>query len=177
MSQKKPSKKKALRKNLGIRATVRDATKLTAIAAREGKTLQGFFSEFISRVVSGEAELETRFLRSLPASAVIKDKAKRIVWVNPGYSAIAGPQESLIGKTIQEVWASDDSAKEIEEQDERIFDLKHATMRVETVLDRWGKELQRLRFRFPILGSKGDVEYLGAIGFSIDDVMHLVRKG
>ena len=177
MVKKKPAKKRSLRrKNLGVRATVEDHTKLREIAKIQGKSLQGLFTDVIRQVLSGESELETRFLRSLPASAVMKNRAKKIVWVNPGYAAIAGPRESLIGKTIREVWASPTSAKEIEEQDDQIFRLKHATIRVETVLDRWGKKLQRLRFRFPIPGSTGEVQYLGAIGFDIEDVIKLVSK-
>jgi hypothetical protein len=111
----------------------------------------------------------------MPASAVIKTKNHKIVWVNEGYVAIAGARKDLIGKSIGELWASAPSAVKIEKVDETIFKLKHAIVSVETVNDLWGKKLERLRFRFPIRGPSGEVEYMGAIGFDIDQVVGQVE--
>jgi hypothetical protein len=176
MSKKRaPTLKSARRKNLGLRATPEEQKSLQEIARERGTSIQQLFNEFMRSLLTGQANLDTRFLQALPASAVVKKPDLTIYRVNEGYSKVAGPRESLIGRTIGEIWATEKSAEAIEAEDRTIFKEKHATVRVESVRDLWGRELRRLRFRFPIPGLSGsDVEYLGAIGFEIDEVVSQV---
>jgi len=175
MAKKKVSPRKNDRRNLGLRATSDELERLKKIAKDRGMSLQGIFNLFKADLLSGGSSIESRFLKAIPASAVIKNRDLKIVWVNDGYAAVAGSKESLIGKSIGEIFATALSAEKIEAADRKIFKEKHATISVETVLNKWGKNLQRLRFRFPIPGPGGQVEYLGAIGFDIDEVVDEIK--
>ena len=108
----------------------------------------------------------------MPAAAVIKHRDLTVAWVNEGYMAmtIESPEE-LIGKRVEQIWAARDSAVLIEQHDQEVLDQRRATVQIEEVKDKWGKALERLRIRFPIYNEKGEIQYLGAIGFDYHQIV------
>jgi PAS domain-containing protein len=188
----KKNRRDLKRSNLGLRATPEVKERLRMISQARGTTVQGLFDELIPQLVSepardgepgppaaapGGSKWSQLFLKNLPAAAVIKNLDLKFVWVNEGYMAMTHKSAGdLLGKGVGDNWATRDSAQLIETNDRVVLDQKRATVQIETVKDHWGKTQERFRIRFPIYDDKGEVEYLGAIGFDYQQIENVIRK-
>jgi PAS domain-containing protein len=186
---------KRARRNVGLRATEERLDQLRTIAAKRGISVQALFDEIgdlliqecartpdgsiqgrISLVQGDDAGWRRLFLKALPGVAAIKRADDlTLVWVNEGYESLTGEsREALVGRTVGEIWATRESADEIQNHDREARDKDRATVEIETVNGKWGKQI-RLRIRFPIHDQTGKVVYLGAIGFDYEQILSKIQ--
>lgn len=189
MRIKKSFARNAKRRNLGIRATRERQANLQRVARARGTSVQAMFDEFVDQLCSEGREADgphtnhsdvlpdskwrNLFLKALPAVAAIKRAADlKLVWVNEEYVAMTGEaSQSLVGRSVGEIWAARESADLIERHDREALNQERATVEIEEVRDRWGRPLRRLRIRFPIHDGSGEVKYLGAVGFECEQIL------
>jgi hypothetical protein len=178
------------KRNLGLRASPETQQRLKDLAGAWNTSVQSLFDELFATLLSkdapssavigssspmGSAAWAVLFLRSLPGAAVIKSKDLKVLWVNDGYAHMShDSRENLIGKKVDQIWATQESATLIQQNDDEVIRTKQATVQVEEVRDLWGQKLKRLRIRFPIFSPSGEVEYLGAIGFDYSTIKNLM---
>ncbi len=108
------------------------------------------------------------FMRNLPGSAVMRDRAGRFLFANEAWELELGrrPGESL-GKTVDELWPPEIAAK-LNELDRQVLVENRAVQAVVELPVRHEKRTY-LSYRFPIRTGPGEVEMIGAIGIDITD--------
>ncbi len=110
----------------------------------------------------------TAFMRYLPGSAIMRDRAGRFVFANASWEKALGrgPGESL-GKTVDDLWPPE-IADRLKELDQEVFAQNRP---IEAVVELPVAGIKRtfLSYRFPIRGETGQVEMVGAIGIDITD--------
>jgi PAS domain-containing protein len=124
-------------------------------------------NDFLS--VYSEANKSTRwhvdFLEALPAVALIKSKDLRILWATKAYTELTAKEPDMVrGRRVGEIWADQETARDIEANDQHVLDSGRTTVCEERVPVN-GKLQARLRIRFPIRQSDGTIAFLGALGF------------
>ena len=114
---------------------------------------------------------ETRFatfMRNLPGSAIMRDRAGRYLFANEAWELQLGrrPGESL-GKTADDLWPPE-IAQKLKELDEQVLSENRP---LETMVELPVNDEKRtyLSYRFPIRNLVGEVEMIGAIGIDITD--------
>ncbi len=110
----------------------------------------------------------TAFMRNLPGSAVMRDRAGRFLFANEAWELELGrrPGESL-GKTLDDLWPAEIAVK-LKELDREVLAENRAVQAMVELPVR-GEKRTFLSYRFPIRTGPGEVEMIGAIGIDITD--------
>lgn len=106
------------------------------------------------------------FMRHLPGTAAMRDTAGRFLFVNETWEKVLDrSREELWGKTMAEVWPSD-QARSFQEMDRLVIDEGQPLESVETLVQA-GQEHFWLINRFPIPSPDDQAVMVGAIGIDI----------
>ena len=110
----------------------------------------------------------TAFMRNLPGSAVMRDRAGRFLFANEAWELELGrrPGESL-GKTLDDLWPAEIAVK-LKELDREVL-VENRAIQAMVELPVRGEKRSFLSYRFPIRTGPGEVEMIGAIGIDITD--------
>jgi PAS domain S-box-containing protein len=108
------------------------------------------------------------FMRNLPGSAIMRDRAGRFLFANEAWELTLGrrPGESL-GKTLDDLWPPEIAAK-LKELDRQVLAENRALESIVELLVH-GEKHTFLSHRFPIRNLEGEVEMVGAIGIDITE--------
>ncbi len=108
------------------------------------------------------------FMKHLPGSAIMRDRAGRFLFVNEAWEKTLGrrPGESL-GKTVDDFWPPE-IADRLKALDQQVF-FENQPMEAMVELPVAGEKRTFLSYRFPIRRESGEVEMMGAIGIDITD--------
>jgi diguanylate cyclase (GGDEF)-like protein/PAS domain S-box-containing protein len=120
-------------------------------------------------------QLETQFsmfMRNLPASAFIKDRDGRFVFVNPSFSSVAGRTvERMLGKTTSDLYPQE-YVTPIVENDRQVLMENQVIRNVERVTF-GGPDRFFLVTKFPIPEADGRSRMLGGIAVEITDRLQM----
>jgi PAS domain-containing protein len=114
------------------------------------------------------------FLYWVPAIATIKDPNGRLLCVNHKYYSVTKKTDDVIGKLPSENWPAS-TADLITAHDQLVRETKTPFVSVET-LELSEQSLERLTFRFPILGSQGEIEMMGTLGFDLGLITRAISE-
>ena len=108
------------------------------------------------------------FMRNLPGSAIMRDRAGRFLFANEAWELSLGrrPGESL-GKTLDDLWPPKIAAG-LKELDRQVLAENRALESI-VELPVHGEKRTYLSHRFPIRNLEGEVEMVGAIGIDITE--------
>ncbi len=119
--------------------------------------------------------LETQFssfMYNLPASAFVKDQEGKFVFVNPGFTGIAGlPAEKMLGMTTADLYPPG-YAEPILANDRRVRERREPYREIERV-NYGGSDRFFLVTKFPIPDDDGSVRLLGGIAVEITDRLEM----
>ena len=108
------------------------------------------------------------FMRNLPGSAIMRDRAGRFLFANEAWELTLGrrPGESL-GKTLDDLWPPEIAAG-LKELDRQVL-AENRPLESIVELPVHGEKRTFLSHRFPIRNLEGEVEMVGAIGIDITE--------
>ena len=110
----------------------------------------------------------TAFMRNMPGSAVMRDRAGRFLFANEAWELALGrrPGESL-GKTVDDLWPPE-IAEKLKALDRQVL-VENQPVQAMVELPVQGETRTYLSYRFPIRTGPGEVEMIGAIGIDITE--------
>jgi PAS domain S-box-containing protein len=108
------------------------------------------------------------FMKYLPGSAIMRDRAGRFLFVNEAWEEKLGRQPGAsLGKTVDDFWEPA-IANRLKALDQEVFD-RNKPIEAVVELPMAGEKHTFLSYRFPIRTESGQVEMVGAIGIDITD--------